>query len=74
MAATDTTEGNGPTKVPANELIPSKLIEDTLGVTYRTVKRWEERYKWRVWKFGPKIKRYHKPQVENSLGLTFDQD
>lgn len=74
MAATDTTGENSPTKVPANELIPSKLIEVTLGVTYKTVKRWEQRYNWKVWKFGHKIKRYHKPEVEKSLGVTFEQE
>ena len=74
MAAKESKERNLPTKVPASELIPSRLIQDTLGVTQRTVKRWETKYNWNVWHLGPKLKRYHKNQVEESLGIIFSEE
>ena len=74
MAASDKPKGGFPTKVPVEELITSRDSEDAFRVTYRTVKRWEEMYEWRGWKITPKTKRYHRTEVEQSLGVIFPRD
>jgi hypothetical protein len=55
-----------------HDLISAKYLEDLFNVTHRTIKRWESKHGWNPVRITNKIIRYHKSEVEKSLGVSLD--
>ena len=51
------------------QVVSAKKIADALEVTPKTVKRWAKEYDWKVININSRLKRYHKSDVERSLGI-----
>ena len=52
-----------------DRLISSSTIQTAVEVSRKTVKRLAEEFGWTVVKFNPRLVRYHKSEVEKSLGI-----
>jgi uncharacterized protein YjcR len=52
------------------KVVSAKRIADALEVTPKTVKRWSKEYGWKVININSRLKRYHKSDVEKSLGVS----
>jgi uncharacterized protein YjcR len=64
-AAQTSTDSGTPEKV-----VSAKRIADALEVTPKTIKRWAKEYGWKVIRINSRLIRYHKSEVERSLGVN----
>lgn len=60
------------TKIELSKLITAKELAKTFNVTYRTIKRWEERFQWNPVYITKSRTRYRRDQIEDSLGIILD--
>lgn len=60
------------TKIELSELITAKELSKAFDVTYRTIKRWEERFEWSPVYITKSRTRYRRDQIEDSLGIILD--
>jgi hypothetical protein len=60
------------TKLELSELITAKELAKTFDVTYRTIKRWEEKFEWNPVYITKSRTRYRRDQIEDSLGIILD--
>ena len=61
-------------RIPIDQLISSKEIQDAFEVRPRTVRRWSKAYGWREHRFSHKVLRYLREDVEESMGVSFTKE
>ena len=60
----------GERKSQADRLVSSSTIQAAAEVSRKTVTRWVKEFGWTVVKFNSRLVRYHKSEVEKSLGIN----
>lgn len=74
MATKTPTHKHTKSKVPLEQLVSSKELQDAFDVVPRTIRRWAKTYGWREHRIGQKIIRYFREDVEESTGVIFTKE
>lgn len=74
MSTKEPTQNHDTPRIPIDQLISSKEIQDAFEVRPRTVRRWSKAYGWREYRFSHKVLRYLREDVEESMGVSFTKE
>jgi len=74
MATNILTQNQTKPKIPLEQLVSSKELQEAFDVGPRTIRRWAKTYGWREHRIGQKIIRYLREDVENWTGVSFSKE
>lgn len=74
MMTNESTQKYDKPKIPIEQLIGSKEIQDAFDVRPRTVRRWAKCHGWKEYRFSHKTLRYLREEVENTMGVAFTKE
>lgn len=67
----DTNNSQTPTSKP-KRFVRNSLIQDKLGVSAKTVRRWAKEFGWEQIKINERVIRFAAEDVEQSTGVSLD--
>lgn len=63
------TDTKNPPKTQSKRFVTNKFLQQKLGVSAKTIRRWATQMDWQILKINDRVIRFNAEDVENSVGV-----
>lgn len=63
------TDTKNPPKAQSKRFVTNKFLQQKLGVSAKTIRRWATQMDWQILKINDRVIRFNAEDVENSVGV-----
>ena len=62
-------DSKSPPKTQSKRFVTNKYIQEKLGISARTVRRWAKQFDWEILKINDRVIRFNADDIEQTVGV-----